>query len=186
MIVNREDIKVLLFGILKYCEEHWMLADLDEDEIKAEYDSIDDFDSKETAEGFISYLSDNYDCLEEIKWSVDIALDYLRMCYPKLPDQEAEIAYTGGGIFCGYGKVSDGWFGGECNGWGAVWETKGQAVESIADPEHGFVRYICDSEEQAKIWQMIYAEVIASGGEFAELCGEWLGTIDSDLESWNS
>ena len=194
MIVTRDDMIVLLFGITKYCENHWMFADLDDEEIKASYDSLYNFDDEETANGIIDFLTDWRDELEEIRWSVDVVLDYLHMsrrdpeakvAFPRKADQpDTEIEYTGGGIWCGYCKLEDGWFGGEFNWWGGVWKTKEQAIEAFANEENGFVRYITDKAEQAEIWKRIYnAELSNPTYCIEDEINENLKTLDSDLES---
>ena len=83
MLMTRDDVIVLLTGILKFCENHWMFADLDEKEIEDSYRDLERWDSdKRIAYGLIEWLEDNNDCLEEIAWSVDMALTQLHMTHP--------------------------------------------------------------------------------------------------------
>lgn len=87
MIMTRDDTIVLLTGIMKYCENHWMFADLDEKEIADSYADLNRFDSdRKVAYGLIEWLEDEKDCLEEIRWSIDLALDVLRMTHPNHKD----------------------------------------------------------------------------------------------------
>ena len=77
--MTREDAIVLLNGIMKYCEQHWMFADLDDEEITQSYQDLDKFDSDvEIRYGLVEFLKDNRDCLDEdLKWSIDAVLTYM-------------------------------------------------------------------------------------------------------------
>lgn len=77
MILTRDDIIALLHGIMRFCDEHWMFADLDEDMKEEAFRDIDRFDAEDIAPGIIGFLEDNRDCLEEISWSIGVVLDYM-------------------------------------------------------------------------------------------------------------
>lgn len=92
MIMTRDDTIVLLNGIMKYCESHWMFADLGEKEIEDSYKDLERFDSDhKVAYGLIEWLEDNKNCLEEIKWSIDLVLDVLHMTHPNHKDYLKEF-----------------------------------------------------------------------------------------------
>lgn len=81
--MSQDDVIVLLRGIMKYCENHWMFADLDEKEIEDSYKDLERFGSDHrVAYGLIEWLEDEKDCLDEIKWSVDTVLSALHEAHP--------------------------------------------------------------------------------------------------------
>lgn len=85
--MSRDDVIVLLRGIFKYCEEHWMFADLSDEEIRHNYEDLNRFDFDHwVAYGLIEWLEDVKDSLDEIRWSVDLALDVLHMTHPNHKD----------------------------------------------------------------------------------------------------
>lgn len=85
--MSRDDVIVLLRGIMKYCENHWMFADLDEKEIEDSYKDLERFDSDHrVAYGLIEWLEDEKDYLDEIKWSVDTVLSALHATHPNHRD----------------------------------------------------------------------------------------------------
>lgn len=91
-----------------------------------------------------------------------------------------EIFYTGGGIWCGVVKLSDGWFMGECNDCGGIWKTYSQALEAYAEEGCGFVRDVYDVDELKRVWTQIYNECI-NRGTYDDVCKELLNRLDEDI-----
>ena len=85
--MTRDDTIALLHDIMKYCEANWMFADLDEEEIEDSYKDLEKFDTDHrVAYDLIEWLEDWKDCLEEIRQSVDTALDALHAIHPNHKD----------------------------------------------------------------------------------------------------
>lgn len=101
------------------------------------------------------------------------------------PDDKGdpEIIYTGGNIYCGVMRVEDGWFNGELNGWGGIWKTREQAIESM--PED-MVRAVENLNEQIGIWMQFYDDL--SEDRMCDLDAddivEYIGTLVNDLRSF--
>lgn len=80
--MTRDDILVLLNGIIHNMEDHWVFADLDDDEIAQSYRDLDRFDSDvEVGYGLVEFLEDWKDAFEEIAWSIDLVCSYIRTCF---------------------------------------------------------------------------------------------------------
>ena len=89
-MMTRDDFLVLLNGIMRYCEDRWMFADLDEEEIRQAYADLNRFDSDEDiGMGILSWLEDERDICEEIDWSIGIVCDYIRTCFPHRKETRA-------------------------------------------------------------------------------------------------
>ena len=101
-------------------------------------------------------------------------------------EDKPEIIYTGGGIYCGLIRLDDGWFYGELNGWGGIWETREQAIECIPKEEEGLVRIVENLNEQIGIWVQFYDEL--EEGRSCDLAEDYLSelvtTLVSDLKSY--
>ena len=70
---------------------------------------------------------------------------------------DPEIIYTGGNIYCGLRKLDEGWFFGDLNGWGEIWDSYESAMENN-DPENHGVRCVEDLNEQIAIWVELYSK----------------------------
>ena len=85
--MSRENTIELLRGIVKYCEAHWMLEDLSDDEVAAEYEDLSRFDTDHmVAYGLIEWFEDIKDCVEDIRPSIDAALEILHAIHPNHKD----------------------------------------------------------------------------------------------------
>lgn len=75
--MTREDIVVMLTGIVEWLDSTWYYAD-DEEQIDLDKAIMQDFDSsEEQIDGICQWLED-LRSIEEIRWSIDICLNYLR------------------------------------------------------------------------------------------------------------
>lgn len=101
------------------------------------------------------------------------------------PDErgDPEIIYTGGNIYCGLRKLDEGWFFGDLNGWGEIFDTKEHA---IACDESGVIRSITNLNEQIGIWMQFYDEL--SEDRMSDLddgdIAEHISTLVTDLKSY--
>lgn len=92
MIVTREDIVVLLHGIFKHIENCWGFVDLTEEELAAEYESLNRFDSDDDVRyGIIEFLKDAKDTYEDISWSIDMVLDYMLANIPNYEEWSRKV-----------------------------------------------------------------------------------------------
>lgn len=130
---------------------------------------------------------------ERVFWGINqAARNWFCAIANSLNADGCEIIYTGGGIYCGLIRVEDGWFYGELNGWGCIWKTREQAMESIPDEEEGLVRYIENLDEQIGIMTRIYSAALISGNPDVrcdltdDRIKDLMRDIVRDLKSWMS
>ena len=92
---TRDDYITILYGIFKSCENHWMFSDLDEEEIEQSYRDLNRAGKDAViTKGLIEFLEEEYETLEDIRWSVDLALAFLReSCSSAIhePQREEEV-----------------------------------------------------------------------------------------------
>lgn len=86
-----------------------------------------------------------------------------------------EIAYTGGNIYCVYGKFTDGrYFSGETpdDGMGlGVYKTKAEAEESMCEDMIEDIG--CDSAKYVLIWNEIIEDYVKNNGSFSDRVEWW-------------
>ena len=80
----RNDIIVLLHGIWYAMFSGMVFSDLSEDELKEDFNGLENFDKdEERYHAIISWLKDWRDAFEEIQWSIDQVLIYMAAHKPR-------------------------------------------------------------------------------------------------------
>ena len=76
--MTREDIVVLLVGIVDWLDSTLYYADDEEQKELDKACAMSFDDSEEQVCGFCQWLEDLHDDFEDIRWSIDICLKFLR------------------------------------------------------------------------------------------------------------
>ena len=103
----------------------------------------------------------------------------------------SEIYYTGGGIWCGIIKMSDGnWFSGELNSWGSVYKTASEAFDAQGEGSPDFVRHMGgeDFDTVMNLWKKAISAEKTDMHNLAcytdEWEEEWKEVMDGGVENW--
>ena len=96
-----------------------------------------------------------------------------------------EVSYTGGGIYCVFGKLSNGeYFGGDfciSTGFLTIYKTF-EAAETCSGDEDDVARYLDDDEPLAlKIWDEVYDDEIRRGSWVSDVARAQKGELEKKL-----